>query len=74
MTKQIRPFIILNNDYIKKVVNDMPALSDLQYKDELRKELDILERRLELLKSQKYAELQKELETDINRINKSLQD
>lgn len=52
----------------------MPALTDLQYKDELRKELDILERRLELLKSQRYDELQKEFETDINRINKSLQD
>ncbi|MCM1578499.1 MAG: hypothetical protein NC078_06865 [Ruminococcus sp.] len=53
-------------------MNGMP-ITDLQYKDELRKELDILERRLELLKSKKYDELQKELETDIIRINKSLQ-
>ncbi len=52
----------------------MPPVTDLQYKDELRKQLIILERWLSYIKENKLDNLQKEIETDINRINKTLQD
>ncbi len=52
----------------------MPVITDLQYKDELRKQLVILERWLSYLKENRLDDLQKEIETDIKRINMTLQD
>lgn len=48
--------------------------SDIQYKDELRKDLIMLERFKELANADKKDELIKELDKEINRINASLQD
>ncbi len=48
--------------------------TDIQYKDQLRKELIILERWLELLTKNDTDELKKELQAQIDRIEASLQD
>ena len=48
--------------------------TDIQFKDDLRKELIMLERFKELAESDKKEELLKELNKEINRINASLQD
>ena len=58
-------------DYIREV-SEMP--SDIQYKDELRKDLIMLERFKELATADKKDELIKELNKEIQRINASLQD
>ncbi len=52
----------------------MPPVTDLQYKDELRKQLVILERWLSYIKENRLDELRKKIETDIKRINMTLQD
>lgn len=48
--------------------------TDIQFKDDLRKELIMLERFKELAECDKKDELLKELEKEIKRINASLQD
>ena len=51
---------------------DMPT--DIQYKDELRKDKIKVEEQIELLKNREYERLLKKLEKDLARINESLQD
>ncbi len=51
---------------------EMP--SDLQYKDELRKEEIRIENELEMLEKKEYAQLEKKLKRDLERIRESLQD
>ena len=51
---------------------EMPT--DIQFKDELRKEQIRIEDELELLKNKEYEKLQKKLERDLKRIQESLQD
>lgn len=48
--------------------------TDVQYKDELRKDKLKVEEQIELLKSKEYERLLKKLEKDLARINESLQD
>lgn len=48
--------------------------TDIQFKDDLRKELIMLERFKELADLDKKDELLKELDKEIKRINASLQD
>lgn len=48
--------------------------TDIQFKDELRKEKIRIEDELELLKNKEYEKLQRKLERDLNRVNESLQD
>ncbi len=48
--------------------------TDIQYKDELRKELLIYKDYLQLLKDGEIEKLQKKFEDNIDRINASLQD
>ena len=48
--------------------------SDIQYKDELRKDLLTLERYKKLLLADKKEELLEEFEKEMQRINASLQD
>lgn len=48
--------------------------TDIQFKDDLRKELIMLERFKELAEADKKEELLKELDKEIKRINASLQD
>lgn len=48
--------------------------TDVQFKDELRKELIEKEERLELLRNKEYEKLEKKYLKDIERINASLQD
>ena len=65
------PCYNIDTDHTKEV-NEMP--SDIQYKDELRKDLIMLERFKELANADKKDELIKELDKEIQRINASLQD
>ncbi|MCM1267163.1 MAG: hypothetical protein NC302_04585 [Bacteroidales bacterium] len=51
---------------------EMPT--DLQYKDELRKEEIRIESELEMLTKQDYEQLEKKLKRDLERVRKSLQD
>lgn len=51
---------------------EMP--SDLQYKDELRKEEIRIENELEMLEKKEYAQLEKKLKRDLERVRESLQD
>ena len=51
---------------------DMP--SDLQYKDELRKEMIKIEEQIELLENKEYEKLRKKLERDLKRVRESLED
>lgn len=51
---------------------DMPT--DVQFKDELRKEEIRIENDLELLENKEYEKLRKKLERDLKRIRESLQD
>lgn len=51
---------------------NMPT--DIQFKDELRKELIEKEERLELLENKEYEKLKKKYLKDIERIKASLQD
>ncbi len=48
--------------------------TDIQFKDNLRKELIMLERFKDLADADKKEELIKEINKEINRINASLQD
>lgn len=48
--------------------------TDIQYKDELRKDKIKVEEQIELLKNKEYDRLLKKLEKDLARINESLQD
>ena len=48
--------------------------TDIQYKDELRKDKIKVEEQIELLKNREYERLLKKLEKDLARINESLQD
>lgn len=48
--------------------------TDLQFKDELRKEAIRIEDEIELLESQEYEKLKKKLERDLKRVRESLQD
>ena len=49
-------------------------LTDIQFKDELRKEEIRIESELELLENQEYDKLKKKLEQDLKRVRESLQD
>lgn len=63
--------IILNKGGEKKV-NEMPT--DIQYKDQLRKELIEFELILEMLKSNNIEKAIELIQKHIDRINSSLQD
>lgn len=49
-------------------------LTDIQFKDELRKEEIRITDELELLKNKEYAKLGKKLERDLKRVRESLRD
>lgn len=51
---------------------EMPT--DIQFKDELRKEEIRIENELELLENKEYDKLKKKLERDLKRVRDSLQD
>lgn len=51
---------------------EMP--SDIQFKDELRKEEMRIEEDLELLRNEEYQKLQKKLERNLERVRTSLRD
>lgn len=51
---------------------EMPT--DLQYKDELRKEEIRIESELEMLSNKNYEQLEKKLKRDLERVRKTLQD
>ena len=48
--------------------------SDLQYKDELRKEMINIEEQIELIENKEYEKLRKKLERDLKRVRESLED
>lgn len=48
--------------------------SDLQYKDELRKEMIKIEEQIELIENKEYEKLKKKLERDLKRVRESLED
>ena len=48
--------------------------TDIQYKDQLRKEEIRIETMLEMIQNQEYAQLEKKLERELKRIRESLQD
>ena len=48
--------------------------TDIQYKDDLRKEEIRIENELELLENKEYDKLKKKLERDLKRVRESLQD
>ena len=48
--------------------------TDIQFKDELRKEEIRIENELELLENKEYEKLKKKLERDLKRVRESLQD
>ena len=51
---------------------NMPT--DIQFKDDLRKEEIRIENELELLENKEYDKLKKKLERDLKRVRESLQD
>lgn len=51
---------------------NMPT--DIQFKDNLRKEEIRIENELELLENKEYDKLKKKLERDLKRVRESLQD
>ena len=51
---------------------NMPT--DIQFKDDLRKEEIRIENELELLENKEYEKLKKKLERDLKRVRESLQD
>lgn len=51
---------------------EMPT--DIQFKDELRKEEIRIENELEMLENKEYDKLKKKLERDLKRVRDSLQD
>lgn len=56
------------------MMEDFYVPTDIQFKDDLRKEEIKLEELLNLLKNQEYEKLQKKLERDLKRVRESLQD
>lgn len=48
--------------------------TDIQFKDDLRKELMMYEDYLELLENEEFEKLKKKFKNNIKRINESLQD
>lgn len=48
--------------------------TDIQYKDQLRKDEIEIESMLEMLRKQEYEQLEKKLERELKRIKESLQD
>lgn len=48
--------------------------TDIQFKDELRKEEIRIEDELELLENEEYSKLKRKLERDLKRVRDSLQD
>ena len=50
---------------------EMPT--DIQFKDELRKERIRIEDELELLRNKNYAQLERKLERDLQRVNNGLE-
>ncbi|MDE7478353.1 MAG: hypothetical protein K2M91_10460 [Lachnospiraceae bacterium] len=55
-------------------MSDLYMPSDLQYKDELRKEMIKIEDQIELLENKEYEKLKKKLERELKRVRESLQD
>ena len=51
---------------------NMPT--DIQFKDDLRKEEIRIENELEMLENKEYDKLKKKLERDLKRVRESLQD
>ena len=76
------PFKYRYNSYIIIIIvrtvfhmmEDFYMPTDIQFKDDLRKEEIKLEELLNLLKNQEYEKLQKKLERDLKRVRESLQD
>ena len=56
------------------MMEDFYVPTDIQFKDDLRKEEIKLEELLNLLKNQEYEKLQKKLERDLKRVRECLQD
>ena len=57
---------------VGRMMDYMPT--DIQSKDELRKEEIRIESELELLENKEYDKLKKKLERDLKRVRESLQD
>lgn len=55
-------------------VSDIYMPTDVQFKDELRKEEIRIEDELEMLENEEYEKLKKKLERDLKRVRESLQD
>lgn len=55
-------------------MGDLYMPTDIQFKDELRKEKMRIEEELELLRNREYAKLEARLERNLQRIQESLQD
>jgi hypothetical protein len=55
-------------------VSELYMPTDIQFKDDLRKEEIRIEEELELLNNKEYVKLQKKLERDLKRVRESLQD
>lgn len=58
----------------EKKVSDLSMPTDIQFKDDLRKEEIRIENELELLENKEYDKLKKKLERDLKRVRESLQD
>lgn len=56
----------------ERMIDDMPT--DIQFKDDLRKEEIRIENQLELLENKEYDKLKKQLLRDLKRVRESLQD
>lgn len=56
----------------KRMIEKMPT--DIQFKDQLRKEEINVENELEMLRNREFELLEKKLERDLQRIRKSLED
>ena len=58
----------------EKKVSDLSMPTDIQFKDDLRKEEIRIVNELELLENKEYDKLKKKLERDLKRVRESLQD
>lgn len=65
---------IVNNTAMKEGERMIEMPTDLQVKNELRKEEINVENELEMLHNKEYDRLEKKLERDLQRIRKSLED
>lgn len=63
-----------NGDIIRRKGGENMGQTDIQFKDNLRKDLITFKHLQELLKADKKEELEKALQQEIERINASLQD